>query len=225
MLDTLNIFNSLSGSVISWQNILFSLIMAFILGAIIALVYLKSNIGSSEKSFGFTLVLLTVIIAAIMITIGSNVALSLGLVGSLSIIRFRTAIKSSIDMAFLFWTIAEGLAIGAGQYPIAIIVLLVTSIIVYSMSKTTFFSKSNFDYIFVISINASDATDDIETLMTRNNINWKLKSKFIEKDAGEITYSVFSKKSVDFNKLTSTINKLKSVNNISVLSPETNLFV
>lgn len=210
---------------ISWEQILISLILAFILGLLISLVYKKTNIGFSyESSFGFTLIMITIIIAAIMITIGSNVALSLGLIGSLSIIRFRTAVKNTANMAFLFWGIAEGLAVGAGQYTIAVISLLVIGVIILFISKIKLFSKANVDYIMVVSLKAEEE-ENISRILSGSGLRWEIKSRFINKSGGEITYSVYSRKAADLNGAISKINGLDSVESVSLLSPETNLFV
>src|SRR3989338_4815325 len=145
--------DSLSNPQINITTVIFSMLFSFILGMIIALVYKRTNQGFSyDSSFGFTLVMVTVIVNSIMLTIGSNIALSLGLIGSLSIIRFRAAIKNTMDMAFLFWCIAVGLAIGASQYPIAIIVIILVGAIILLFNKSRFFFKANTDYIVTVNL-------------------------------------------------------------------------
>lgn len=225
-MDNLSFFDSLGTTAISWEQVLVSLILAFVLGLLISLVYKKTNIGFSyESSFGFTLIMITVIISAIMLTIGSNVALSLGLIGSLSIIRFRTAVKNTANMAFLFWGIAEGLAVGAGQYAIAIISLVVIGAIIFVIGKTKLFSKANIDYIMVVALRPGAEDKNISVVLDNAGLRWEIKSRMANKDGGEVTYSIYSKKSVSIEGLVNKINQFDSVESVSLLSPETNLFV
>ena len=99
-----------------------ALVLAFGLGMFIFLVYKRTFSGVMySSSFGVTLVALTMITTMIILAVTSNVVLSLGMVGALSIVRFRTAIKEPLDIAFLFWAIAEGIVLAAGMIPLAII--------------------------------------------------------------------------------------------------------
>lgn len=101
------------------------LFFAVFVGSMLGFVYsVTFRHNTYTKSFRNTVILLTPILAGIILTIGSNIALSLGLVGSLSIIRFRAVVKDTVDMFYLFWSIGEGIAIGAGQFNIAIIIFL-----------------------------------------------------------------------------------------------------
>ena len=96
------------------------LIVALVLGALIYLSYYISHSGTIySKKFNVSLVMLTVLTAMVMTVIGNNLALSLGMVGALSIVRFRTAIKDSRDTAYIFWTIIVGICCGAGDYIVA----------------------------------------------------------------------------------------------------------
>lgn len=222
----LNFLDSLSNAQITLTTIVFSLLFSFFLGIIIAFVYKRTNQGFSyDSSFCFTLVMITVIVNAIMITIGSNIALSLGLIGSLSIIRFRTAIKNSMDMAFLFWCIAVGLAVGAYQYPTAIAVTIMVTIAILSFNKSRFFFKTNTDYIITVNTNTTNSGKEIENILSERNLSWKMKSGFSNEDGSEITYSVYSNKKVDMDTVTKDINNLHTVKSVTLLSPETNLFI
>ena len=99
-----------------------ALILAFCLGMFIFLVYKKTFTGVMySSSFGVTLVALTMITTLVILAVTSNVVLSLGMVGALSIVRFRTAIKEPLDIAFLFWSIAAGIVLAAGMIPLAVI--------------------------------------------------------------------------------------------------------
>lgn len=106
---------------ISAFDMALALILAFGLGMFIFLVYKRTFSGVMySSSFGVTLVALTMITTVVILAVTSNVVLSLGMVGALSIVRFRTAIKEPLDIAFLFWSIAVGIVLAAGLIPLAV---------------------------------------------------------------------------------------------------------
>ncbi len=105
---------------LSPQNIILHLVVASIIGCFIFLSYRLSHNGSIySKKFNVSLIMLTVLTATVMTVIGNNIALSLGMVGALSIVRFRTAIKDSRDTVYIFWTIIVGICCGVGDYLVA----------------------------------------------------------------------------------------------------------
>ena len=106
---------------VSMLDMTLALVLAFALGLFIFLIYKKSYCGLMySAAFGVTLVTLTLITTLLMLAVTSNVVLSLGMVGALSIVRFRTAIKEPMDIAFLFWSIAAGIVLAAGFIPLAV---------------------------------------------------------------------------------------------------------
>ena len=107
-----------------------ALVLAFCLGLFIFMIYKKTFSGVMySSSFGITLVALTMITTLVILAVTSNVVLSLGMVGALSIVRFRTAIKEPLDIAFLFWSIAVGIVLAAGMIPLAVIGSVVIGIV------------------------------------------------------------------------------------------------
>ena len=107
-----------------------ALALAFCLGLFIFMVYKKTFNGVMySSSFGVTLIALTMITTVVILAVTSNVVLSLGMVGALSIVRFRTAIKEPLDIAFLFWSIAVGIVLAAGMIPLAVIGSVVIGVI------------------------------------------------------------------------------------------------
>lgn len=107
---------------VSILDMVIALVLAFGLGLFIFLVYKKTFSGVMySSSFGVTLIALTMITTLVILAVTSNVVLSLGMVGALSIVRFRTAIKEPLDIAFLFWSIAVGIVLAAGMIPLAVI--------------------------------------------------------------------------------------------------------
>ena len=106
---------------VSLLDMLLALALAFGLGMFIFLVYKKTFSGVMySSSFGVTLIALTMITTLVILAVTSNIVLSLGMVGALSIVRFRTAIKEPLDIAFLFWAIAAGIVLAAGLIPLAV---------------------------------------------------------------------------------------------------------
>lgn len=117
-------------SSISLLDMALTLILSFGIGLFIFLIYKKTYQGVMySSSFGVTLIALTMITSMVILAITSNVVLSLGMVGALSIVRFRTAIKEPLDIAFLFWSIAAGIVLAAGMIPLAVIGSVVIGII------------------------------------------------------------------------------------------------
>lgn len=106
---------------VSLLDMTLALLLAFALGLFIYFVYKKTFAGVMfSSSFGVTLIALTMITTLVILAVTSNVVLSLGMVGALSIVRFRTAIKEPLDIAFLFWSIAVGIVLAAGLIPLAV---------------------------------------------------------------------------------------------------------
>ncbi|HZD55465.1 MAG TPA: DUF4956 domain-containing protein, partial [Anaerolineales bacterium] len=134
-----------------------SLLVAFALAFLWATVYRKTHSGIAyTRSFFFSLILLSPIVAMIMMAIGSNIALSLGLVGSLSVIRFRTVVKDTKDMTFLFMAIAIGLTSGANVWLVGIIGTVVVSVIAIVLTRVGHNSVGSADYILIFRSNQKD---------------------------------------------------------------------
>ena len=116
---------------VSIPDMCLTLLLAFALGLFILFIYQKTYAGVMYSSgFGVTLLALTMITTVVMLAVTSNVVLSLGMVGALSIVRFRTAIKEPTDIAFLFWAITVGIVLAAGMLPLAIIGSLVIGVVI-----------------------------------------------------------------------------------------------
>ncbi|MDO5140151.1 MAG: DUF4956 domain-containing protein [Eubacteriales bacterium] len=104
----------------TWQQIILNVGVSALIGVVIYISYMLSHKGTIySKKFGVTLVALTVMTGTVMTVIGNNIALSLGMVGALSIVRFRTALKDSRDTVYVFWTIIVGICCGVGDYVVA----------------------------------------------------------------------------------------------------------
>ena len=116
---------------VSILDMVIAMVLAFAIGLFIFFIYKKTFAGVMYSStFGVTLVALTLISTFVILAVTSNVVLSLGMVGALSIVRFRTAIKEPLDIAFLFWAIAAGIVLAAGMIPLAVIGSVIIGIII-----------------------------------------------------------------------------------------------
>ena len=124
---------------VSVLDIVLTIVLAFGIGLFIFYIYKKTYQGVMySSSFGVTLIALTMITAQVILAVTSNVVLSLGMVGALSIVRFRTAIKEPLDIAFLFWSIAAGIILAAGMIPLAVIgSVIIGLILLFFVNKKT----------------------------------------------------------------------------------------
>ena len=116
---------------VSILDMVLAMVLAFALGLFIFFIYKKTYAGVMySSSFGVTLVALSMITTLVILAVTSNVVLSLGMVGALSIVRFRTAIKEPLDIAFLFWAIAVGIVLAAGMIPLAVFGSVIIGLII-----------------------------------------------------------------------------------------------
>lgn len=211
--------------VFSW-NIVWSVLLSVICGLIIAFVHRKNSTNLVyDPQINFSLVLLTIIVTVVMIVIGSNLALSLGLIGALSIIRFRTAIKNTIDISFIFWTIATGLALGSFNYLLAILALVIISGIIFLASKYFLLNKENNEYIIIMHLDKTiDNTNHIDREISKIVRKFDVKS-YIQLD-NYYEYSIFAKlDEADISQLMNKIESVDKVNNISIMYPNTNIYI
>ena len=140
---------------VSMFDMVIALTLAFCIGMLIFFVYKKTFAGVMySSSFGVTLVALTMISTLVILAVTSNVVLSLGMVGALSIVRFRTAIKEPLDIAFLFWSIAAGIVLAAGMIPLAVFGSIIIGIVLMIFANTK--SHTN-PYIVVLSCENHDS--------------------------------------------------------------------
>lgn len=198
---------------ISVDKILLSLAVAFIIGIFIVYVYRKTFSGVVySKSFSLCVLLLAMVTSMIIRTISSNLALSLGMVGALSIVRFRTAIKEPTDTAFMFWSITAGIMAGAGLYLVAIIASLGIGLL-YFFGYTMGFKVSR-QYLFIIKYNV--ASDKLVLEELKKLPKTKLKSKSIVKDTIELTFEVELKD--DDTKILDRFKDLNGVVSASIIS-------
>ena len=173
--------------------ILVSLLCAAICGLIIYFVYKLFYRGAVySENFAVLIVMTTVITAFIVITIGSNLVLSLGMVGALSIVRFRSAVKDPLDVGFLFWGIAVGITSGAGLYPFALIATAAIALVYILFSVL---GKGRRTFVVVVKYQDS-AEEEVSNLLKETKAKLRGKAKY--KGENEVTADIkFKKKSAD----------------------------
>ena len=182
--------------------------LAFALGLFIFYIYKKTYAGVMySSSFGVTLVALTMITALVILAVTSNVVLSLGMVGALSIVRFRTAIKEPMDIAFLFWAIAVGIVLAAGMIPLAVFgsILIGLILLVFANHK----DMTN-PYIVVLTVDGHDSEKAATAFLQQNVNRCTVKSKTARKGSVELNLEIRLK---DDN--TDFINELACMNGVS----------
>lgn len=192
----------------STLDVLLALGLSFVLGLFIFLIYKKTYQGVMySDSFGVSLIAMSMITSLVIIAVTSNVVLSLGMVGALSIVRFRTAIKEPMDIAFLFWAIAVGIVLGAGLLPLAIIgsVIIGIIIVVFSTRKI-----GDTPYILVVNCKNEEIENTANTLIKEEAKKSLLKSKSVNKLGIELTYEIRIK---DDN--TGFVNKISAVDGVT----------
>jgi uncharacterized membrane protein YhiD involved in acid resistance len=206
-------------------NVTISILLSFIYGLIILYIHRKtSSVMVYEPQINFSLLFLTMIITVVMMVIGSNLALSLGLIGALSIIRFRTAIKNTIDISFIFWAIATGLALGSYNYFIATVEVGVISIILLVASRILISNKNGQEYVVVMQLNDANDTKIADDCFRKIINKFEVKSCIQIGDCFE--YSAFIKmQESDVSLLMQELTKHSSIRNVSILSPSTNLYI
>ena len=173
---------------VSILDMVLSLVLAFGLGLFIFLVYKKTFSGVMySSSFGVTLVALTMITTVVILAVTSNVVLSLGMVGALSIVRFRTAIKEPLDIAFLFWSIAVGIVLAAGMIPLAVIGSVVIGLILL-----VFVNKKSHVNPYIVVLTCADHDSEIKAkeFLEKQVQRCVVKSKTAQKGAIELNLEV-----------------------------------
>lgn len=164
------------------------MVLAFGVGLFIFFVYKKTYAGVMySSSFGVTLVALTMITTLVILAVTSNIVLSLGMVGALSIVRFRTAIKEPMDIAFLFWSIAVGIVLAAGLIPLAVFGTVIIGIILLVFAT----QKDNTNpYIVVLALDGNDAEKAATEFLAQNTKKYVVKSKTARKGNVEVNLEV-----------------------------------
>lgn len=169
-------------------DMVIALALAFVIGLFINFIYRKTYKGVMfSSSFGLSLMALTMITTLVILAVTSNVVLSLGMVGALSIVRFRTAIKDPMDIAYLFWSIAAGIVLGAGLIPLALFGSLVIGVMLFAFSKKR---PADSPYLLVVSCIDETAENKAMQSITAQVKKAVIKSKTVTNNGIELTIEV-----------------------------------
>lgn len=190
------------------------LAFALALGLFIFIVYKKTFNGVMySTSFALTLPGLSLVTALVIMAVTSNVVLSLGMVGALSIVRFRTAIKEPMEIVYLFWSIAVGIVVGAGMIPLAVIGSVIIGIILLVFANRKYNSNP---YILVVTCNDEKTEEGVFASLDRAVEKYVVKSKTVKNDSIEFTVEVRMKDTA--TSFVNNICKIEGVNSAVLVS-------
>ena len=182
---------------ISPLDMVLAMVLAFAVGVFIFLIYKKTYSGVMySSSFGVTLVALTMITTFVILAVTSNVVLSLGMVGALSIVRFRTAIKEPLDIAFLFWAIAAGIVLAAGLIPFAVFGSIIIGLIILFFANR---KEASDPYIVVLQCDGAESEKKAFEFLSGKTKKCVVKSKTARKGLVEVNAEIrLSDNNTDF---------------------------
>ena len=204
-----SVLNQFTGT-LTLADVGLSLLTAFLISIFIIFVYKKTYSGVLySKTFSLCLLMLSMVTALIIRTVNANLSLSLGMVGALSIVRFRTAVKEPIDTGFMFWGISAGIMAGAGLYLIAIVASILLGVLYFIGYLFDFKSKSKYLLVLKYDINNESEVNKLLKSLPKH----KLKTKTSAKKVTEVTYEVEVK-----NEDTKFMNNFLNDENILVAS-------
>lgn len=204
-------------------SILFSLLLAIAVAFIISQIYKYTHRGLNyELAFMSTLVLLAPIISVVMLFIRGDLVLSLGLIGSISIIRFRTPIKDTRDMVFLFWVIAVGLGCGTYNWNIVIISTIVISIVMFLLHFLKYGQSRGTDYVLVVMGTLALSNNEIGKVLKRYARESRIRSQEAEDGFWEIIFEVqlMDLTEEKTGQLFGELKAIEGVNKVSLLAPQ-----
>ena len=196
-------------------QIVMTLGITFIIALYIFYIYRMVNkTALYDKSFHVSMAIISVITAGIIIAMQSSIVISLGMVGALSIVRFRTAIKNPMDLLFLFWSIGVGIICGAGLFEIALIVSLMVTVGIFFLE---FMPDNKKPYLLII--NGSRELDEKEVLdcARKHGKNIKVRSRNIKKNGADYIIEVHTKQEKE---LLEELDKIEAISQLSLLSHE-----
>ena len=197
----------------SWEDILLNIVLAAVLGFFIFLSYAISHRGTIySRKFNASLVILAVLTGTVMTVIGNNIALSLGMVGALSIVRFRTAIKEPMDLMFLFWSISVGIICGAGLAQVAVILSVVMTLGILILDRLP---VARAPMIFVVNADNFDAEDAVVESVRKYAKHYRIKSRNLAENSLDL---VLELRTDEGGKLVREVMGLAGVTSASLLA-------
>lgn len=203
-----------SSPTFDFTNFLYSMIAVFVLSLVILGVYKKSyQTTVYNRSFAISLPVTAMITAMIIATVSSNIMLSLGMVGALSIVRFRTAIKNPYDTVFMFWSVGLGITGGANLILIAIVSTLLITTMIFMLIQLEFFIDS---YFLIIRVDSLENEEEILSKVKDIYKSYTLRNKTVKNGKLDLTLEVRNKQ--DKSVMVNEIAAIKHVNSVMLLS-------
>ena len=206
------------------NEIIFNLILSFFLGLLISFVYKKTHKGMSySQSFMITNIFLSLIVCMVIMTIGNSISRAFALVGALSIIRFRTVIKDTKDIVYIFWSLAAGLVCGTGNYFLAFASSIIITIVAYILYKTNYGSIYKSEFILQFRYNKIDEKEAsyLKSLSNFCTTHTLLNSEPSSDNSSlKLTYDIVLKEEKDVNNFVLEVSKCNGVNEASVVAAQ-----
>jgi uncharacterized membrane protein YhiD involved in acid resistance len=206
----------------SVMDMVLVMVLSFVLSAFIGWIYEITHRGTSyTQSFVFTLVLNGMIVALVMMVVGSNIARAFSLVGALSIIRFRNAVKETRDVGFIFFTMAIGMAVGTRFYLLAVVATIVISLVILLMTRFNWYAREMSSQILRIQVPNGAP---FHTLFDKAFVKYTSTSELISVDSvhsgmmTELTYSIGMKKSNQIQEFLTEIKNLNGDNRVTLIA-------
>jgi len=202
--------------------------MAFILGVTVSLTYKKTHKGLSySQSFMITNIFVAVIVCMVIMIIGNSLARAFALVGALSIIRFRTVVKDTKDTAYIFWSLAVGMASGTGSYFLAIAgdgILIVIALILY-YSNFGSIIKSEFIVQFRINLKEKNISDEYNKIIKDYTKSSTLLSSESSEDNDtlRVSYDILLKEEKNQNEIVSKLSNIKGLSEVVIIASKSNV--
>lgn len=202
----------------SYKNMLFALLFAVLLGVYIFFVYrVISKDSFYSKSFNITLPVITVLTAAIVVAMQANLVVSLGMVGALSIVKYRTALKDPMDLAFIFWAITTGIVSGTEIYGLALIVAVIVTIALFVLDRIKLKEAPR---LLVVNGKNKDYESELNHILDQYHVSYAVKSRNINKGNLDMIYEI---ETDDGESLVREISSLDSIFNVSILDHDGSL--
>lgn len=222
-----NLFNASQPQSISVFLIIVNLVLSFGLSFLIAVTYRNTHKGISySQSFTFTLILIGVLISVILMIIGNSLAIAFGAFGAFSIIRFRTAIKDTKDVAFILIVVAIGLAVGTGNYNIAVLTTIFSMFIVYTLTKFNFGAIRRYDYILAFEANTENFSNEKMRELFKEYLKYDNLLNVASRDGGKLldySFNIKFKKSSDIEKFTKKLSNLEGASSVDIVSAKNDI--
>lgn len=204
-----------AGGGITTSQAVIILLVTFLIGIYIFFIYkLVNKSGMYDRTFHVAMAIISVITAGIIVAMQSSIVISLGMVGALSIVRFRTAVKNTMDLLFLFWSIGEGIICGAGLFKIAILVAFVTTLGIFVLEYLPMNRKP---YVLLINCSNVDLEDKIKDTVKSLSSSSTVKSRNLKTNGFDMIFETVTKNEKELIK---QLSEIEGVSHVSLLSHE-----